>query len=356
MILTALVGILAAAVPAAAAPAPDSPAPAAAPKAPLEIIRLDPPEDGFFSKQLDYHGIPIKAHAVVADEALLAAYGWLDRLLGRQEAAVANLRDAGAQLHVIGKDQATSDLPENRRFKGKPWDGKLTIDERTRGIGGLIASCGEENLLGLPGDRYKGRNICVHEFSHTLFAYGLSPDVRERITAQYRRSLDKGLWKGAYSATSPGEFIAELTMWYVGARGDLGMPPPKPANGAEGLRQYDPEAYALLDDLYSGRLPVKPKRPAPLAARPAGEEARLRSADGTATTVRFRNQTPGEVFLFWIDPQGKRQPYGSLKPGEVREQETYATHVWLAAAANGRALALFIAEPHDGTAIIKVSQ
>ena len=28
-----------------------------------QITRLTPPEKDFFSKQLDYHGIPIKAHA-----------------------------------------------------------------------------------------------------------------------------------------------------------------------------------------------------------------------------------------------------------------------------------------------------
>jgi len=348
MILTALAGLLAAA-PLPPAPAPDPPAPVAAPK----IVRLDPPEDGFFSKQLDYHGILIKSHAVVADEALLAAYGWLDRLLGRQEAARRNLADAGAQLHIIGKDQVTSDLPECRQFKGKPYDGKLTIDERTRGVGGLVASCGEENLLKLPGDRYKGRNICIHEFTHTLFAYGLSADVRDRIKAQYRRSLDKGLWKGAYAATNPDEFIAELVMWYFGFRGDLAMAPPRPANGAEGLRAYDPEAYALLDDLFSGRLPSKLRRPAALAARPASAEAALRSADGPATTVRFRNQTPHDVLLFWIDTEGKRQPYGSLKAGETREQSTYAGHVWLAADAKGQALSLFVAEPREGMAVIK---
>ncbi|MCX5647995.1 MAG: hypothetical protein NTX40_02690 [Planctomycetota bacterium] len=51
------------------AEAPTAPAAAPAPPAAPGIIRLDPPELGFFSKQLDYHGIPIKAHEVVADEA-----------------------------------------------------------------------------------------------------------------------------------------------------------------------------------------------------------------------------------------------------------------------------------------------
>ena len=41
------------------------------------ILRLEPPEKDFFSKSLDFQGIPIKAHEVVADEALYVAY---DRL------------------------------------------------------------------------------------------------------------------------------------------------------------------------------------------------------------------------------------------------------------------------------------
>ena len=41
------------------------------------IARIQPPEKDFFSKSLSFHGIPIKAHDVVAAEALYAAY---DRL------------------------------------------------------------------------------------------------------------------------------------------------------------------------------------------------------------------------------------------------------------------------------------
>ena len=50
------------------------------PAAARPAIRIvDPPEQGFYSKILDFHGIPIKAHKVVSDEALYAAY---DRLEG----------------------------------------------------------------------------------------------------------------------------------------------------------------------------------------------------------------------------------------------------------------------------------
>jgi len=47
-------------------------------------------------------------------------------------------------------------------------------------------------------------------------------------------------------------------MWYFGTHGDLGMTGPKPANGPEGLKKYDPEAYALFDDFYQGRIPIQP--------------------------------------------------------------------------------------------------
>ena len=43
-------------------------------------------------------------------------------------------------------------------------------------------------------------------------------------------------------------------MWYWGTHGDLGMRGTKPADGRDGLRAYDPEAYALLDDFYNGKL------------------------------------------------------------------------------------------------------
>ena len=160
-------------------------------------------------------------------------------------------------MHIIGRNQVTSDLPEHQHLKGKKiYDGKLTVDERTRGLGGLLTSCGEENLLHLPEDRYKGRDICVHEFAHNVQDKGMSEAVRAKVRAQYRSSLDRGLWKGSYAASNESEFFAELTMWYFGTHGDLNMTGPKPADGPDGLRAYDPEAYLLLDDFYSGRIPV----------------------------------------------------------------------------------------------------
>ena len=70
------------------------------------------------------------------------------------------------------------------------------------------------------------------------------------------------------------------------------------------------------------------------------------------TYLRFRNLLPHEVQLCWIDTEGERQSYGTLKPGETRELDTYAGHVWLAADANGDAVAVFKATEEPGLAEI----
>jgi alpha-glucosidase len=222
------------------------------------IAKIDPPEKDFFSKVIYYRGIPIKSSKEVADEALFAARDRLEMMLTNLPAVCENLRAAHAELHVIGRNQVTSDLPEWRSEKGKPlaeYNG-LTIDQRTRGMGGRISSCGEENLLKLEKDRYFGRDICVHEFSHCIYQFGISSAVRDRFRRQYKASLAKGLWQKAYAASNDDEFFAELAMWYFGTHGDLHIAGPKPENGPLGLKAYDPEAFALFDQLFSGRIKV----------------------------------------------------------------------------------------------------
>ena len=229
--------------------------PPATPSRP-NITVVDPPESGFFAKRLDYEGIAIKAPTNVMDEALFAAYGRLSMMLSNLPSVRVKLRAAGAELHIIGRDQVTTDLPEWRQDKGKAlaeYHG-LTRDQRTRGMGGLLTSCGEENLLKLEKDRYRGRDICVHEFAHSILGYGASRTVRDKVREQHRRSLDRGLWIGSYAGSNHDEFFAELSMWYFGTHGDLGMQGARPASGRDGLKAYDPEAFTLLDDFYNGRM------------------------------------------------------------------------------------------------------
>jgi alpha-glucosidase len=170
-----------------------------------QIIILNPPEKDFFSKELFFHGIPIKAHKVVSDEAMYGANDRISMMLSNLPMVVSNLVAAGVELHIIGRNQVTTDLPEWRKDKGKPipeYNG-LTRDQRTRGMGGRLTSCGEENLLKLKGDHYYGRDICIHEFAHAIYQYGVQQEVRDRIRKQFDSSLAKGLWNKAYAASNP---------------------------------------------------------------------------------------------------------------------------------------------------------
>lgn len=96
----------------------------------------------------------------------------------------------GARLSIIGKNEKQTDLTECKDWK-KPTleDSRLTAlerdnyfksggiasmtdrgywNQRARGMGGIQTSYAEENLLGIPGTRYFGENIMVHEFSHNV--------------------------------------------------------------------------------------------------------------------------------------------------------------------------------------------
>jgi hypothetical protein len=294
----------------------------------------------------------------VDNRALQEAANRLIQELGRIPEIAHNLAQAGAQLHIIGDHQDPTDLPYLRWWKGRPYDGQLTMDERTRGVGGLIASCGEENLLRLDSDPYvEHRDICMHEFAHTIQDHAMPRDVRQMVKDQFRKSTDKGLWKNMYAASNSGEFFAELTMWYFGTRGDtgrLGNIKPPSTEGPEWLKSYDPEAYDLLDRFYSGKIPIAKSEFINLPAHPKEEESQLRSgADENETQIQFDNTTDNKYSLFWIDAEGKRNPYESVEPHAKNTQSTFAGHVWLVADPEGNTVALYIAEEKPGVAVLK---
>ncbi|HEY3414933.1 MAG TPA: hypothetical protein VGM51_18015 [Armatimonadota bacterium] len=227
---------------------------------PADIKAIDPLEDGFYSRVILADGIPIKAHADVSDEAMLEAARRISRLLQNIPVVRDNLIARGAEHHIIAVNQQCSDLPEWRHMKGesvtdRTGTGKMLFDDRVRGMGGIISSSGEDNLLQLPDERYTDhRDICTHEFAHGIQMGGMSENVVRAFEEQHGRA--RGLWP-SYAGTNEHEYFAELTMWYFGTRGDYGAIDPEPEPGAEWLKQHDPAGYALIDDFYAGRLPVQ---------------------------------------------------------------------------------------------------
>lgn len=230
--------------------------------APPKIDRIDPPLLDFYTKETYYNGIPIRSAECVSNAALIEAHSRIKTMLENSPEIANRLYMEGAEFHIIGKDQAVSDLPHLRKYKNKPFDGEQTIDERTRGVGERYSSCGEENLLQLPGDRYHGYDICIHEFSHTVHLYGLTPATSTQISKQYQAAKDAGKWTGAYAIKNELEYFAELSTWYFGKRGDCGAITPTPQPGREWLAKYDPEGYALIHSIYKKPPEAKPSNQA----------------------------------------------------------------------------------------------
>ena len=85
---------------------------------------------------------------------------------------------------------------------------------------------------------------------------------------------------------------------------------------------------------------------------PAGRMPHPSQTTGPETEITFVNQLPAPVDVFWIDPDGKRVPYGNLAPGQRRTQHTFAGHVWVVTGRAGIVLAVFEAEAKPGLAVI----
>jgi len=224
-----------------------------------EVPIVRPPEkysfDGFYTKCVYFHGLPIIGSGKVDDRAFWVIVDRFDKLLAKAPGdPIAQLVKAGSHYSIIADEEGQTDLPEYRDLKNDP---KTDWDKRARGLGGLNTSGGEENILEYPNDRYNGECIYIHEFSHTLANYAfpkIDPKFRADLKEAYEKGIAEGLWKNTYSATNKDEYFAEgVQMYFDCARSA------SPANGVhneicnrEGLKTYDPRLYNLVDREFGG--------------------------------------------------------------------------------------------------------
>ncbi len=89
------------------------------------------------------------------------------------------------------------------------------------------------------------------------------------------------------------------------------------------------------------------------AGKPAalGEPHPSRASDAE-TSVTFINKTDGNAVCWWIDLDGKRNRYATLKPGEQFRQHTFVGHVWVVESEAHRRLGVFEAHEGGGEAVI----
>ena len=220
----------------------------------------------FYQKYIETEGLYVTSSGKVSDEALLKACDIISLMLAKRPDVKSHMVKKGCHVMVIGKDEETCDLPEfahicNCEDSIKYWNW------RARGFGGapedeFSSSCGEENLLALPQDKYVGENILIHEFAHlihTVGIVGVEPDFNERLEALRQNAIRKGLWEKTYAVSNKEEYFAECVQSFFNCNRYA-----EPANGVHNwvnrrtkLKTYDPDMYRLLQEyFYEIEIPI----------------------------------------------------------------------------------------------------
>ncbi|MDC7683447.1 glycoside hydrolase [Asticcacaulis sp. BYS171W] len=234
---------------------------------PPTALKLDP----FYRKYLNAGGIPVIGSDKVPDTAMWAARDIVVTLLAHRPDLRQALVKAGARVGVMAQSETTTDMPEQRHWKKPTIDdprlskcdvrdyattiGRMTDrqywDARARGMGGLYTTGAAENLMAVPGTRYYGENILVHEFSHNILGAirQVDPALMKRIEAAFINAKANGLWRAAYMALNVDEYWAEGTQFWFNSNMAYKLDGLVVVNDTD-LKAHDPQLYAVLTEVY----------------------------------------------------------------------------------------------------------
>jgi len=209
----------------------------------------------FYKKYLDADGIPVVASGNVSDEALMRARRVITQMLSKRPDIKAQMVKKGCKVMIIGEKEEVCELPEYAHICNSP-ENIAYLNKRARGFGGapeddFSASFGEENVLGLPSDRYKGESIMVHEFAHIFHMVGIvgtDPKFDEELEAMRQNAIAKGLWENTYCISNKEEYFAETLQSFFNCNRYVDTPNGvhNAINTREKLKLYDPDMYQLL--------------------------------------------------------------------------------------------------------------
>jgi hypothetical protein len=221
---------------------------------PAPGLKLSP----FYKKCLMVQGLPIVSSDKTSDLALQAAAKIVDVMLRKRPELIKPMIDRKLRIAIMAHSEQTLDIPEHsdlqKAFPETDWN------KRARGLGATLErpciSRAEENLLGLPGDRYKGECILIHEFGHTVLNFGLEvadKGFRPRVQKAFESAKKSGVWKNTYAMTNLDEYWAEgVQSWF-----DSNQKGPQGGNGVHNeiwnrtaLKAADPALYDLLSEVF----------------------------------------------------------------------------------------------------------
>jgi len=233
-------------------------------------LKLDP----FYVKYADAGGIAVVASINTDDAAVLIARDIVNAMLAKRPDVRKVMVERGGRISIMSEKEQQLDLPEYRDWK-KPAkdDRRLTPGERdrydlpggiasmtdaqywnnrARGMGGIRTSCAEENLLGVPGTKYYGEHICVHEFSHGIMSAvrTADPALYAEIEAAYKEAKTAGRFLKHYAENTVAEYWAEGTQWWFESNFAWTSPEGAEIYTADSLKAYDPTLYDILSRVY----------------------------------------------------------------------------------------------------------
>lgn len=213
-------------------------------------LRLDP----FYKKCISFRELPIVSSEKVSDEALREAQRIVQFMVAKHPELVPRLSKHKVRVVVMAESEQTTDVPEHRHLKPKEY-----WDKRARGLGATrdrpATSCGEENLLQYPTDPYRGENILIHEFAHTLHEMAIveiDKQFDEKLKAAYANATKQGLWQNTYAATNHKEYWAEGVQSWFNANREVSRNDGihNGINTHRELREYDPELAGLIAEWF----------------------------------------------------------------------------------------------------------
>ena len=286
--------------------------------------------DRFYKKGLKINGILIVGSQRVSDYALLEAAYTMDHTFQDSPQWVRGIFEPlKIRLAILSVVEFTTDLPENNRRGTRPLAEAVYQDNRSRGLGGMPwCSCGEENLLNLPGDRYggngrqgSGENITIHDFAHTTAtAIGVSQSGRRNrgpFWDKLRDALEVSRFPGDESTPAgrifawnrdhkrngrPGNVyggVNEHEFWAEGAQAWFNNANPRNSGGIstrQEVKEKDPLLAALLREIYGDSewryIKTTATNPDGTPMRPAAELAHLEGIDRSRIPAFNNNNSP----------------------------------------------------------------
>lgn len=249
-----------------------------------EAVRRHFKLEAFYQKHIEVDGFSIASSTNVSDLALREAAWIIGHMMEGREDILRAMVSNRVHIAVMAWNEFTTDVPEHRRLQPKVY-----WDRRARGLGGAPVSCGEENLLGYPGDPYATENLLIHEFAHAVHGLGLKsldPTFDQRLKTAFNHATEKGLWKGTYAGQNRSEYWAEAVQdWFDNNRQNDALH--NHVNTRVELKAYDPELARLCEEVFGDR-PWRYLKP---MERTPQERAHLEGLDPSAMPhFRWRNE------------------------------------------------------------------